>query len=129
MIRQQRTRMAERLLADGAGIAVWWATPVECASAVARLLRERVLDAAGAHGASSRLHEISRHWIEIEPSASLRRLACALAPRHAIRAADALQLAAARVWSGESTAAAEFVTFDERLRAAAQDEGFTVRGG
>jgi prevent-host-death family protein len=42
-----------------------------------------------------------------------------------LRSADAMQLAAARVWAG-STAGAELVTYDERLALAARLEGFRV---
>jgi predicted nucleic acid-binding protein len=47
---------------------------------------------------------------------------------HALRAADALQLAAALEWSG-SPAAGVIVSFDERLAQAAAREGFEVEAG
>jgi predicted nucleic acid-binding protein len=78
--------------------------------------------------ASRRLHEISRRWIEIEPTEALRDIAQTLVLRHAIRAADALQLAAAMTYSEGLASLPEFVTFDARLGAAAQQEGFRTRG-
>jgi hypothetical protein len=45
---------------------------------------------------------------------------------HPLRAADALQLAAALVWTGEAAAGEAFVCLDERLRDAARREGFEV---
>ena len=42
---------------------------------------------------------------------------------HLLRAAEALQLAAALEWTGPS-ANGQFITFDDRLRAAAEREGF-----
>jgi len=45
---------------------------------------------------------------------------------HSLRAADALQLAAALIWTEETTAGAEFVCLDQNLREAALKEGFTV---
>lgn len=128
LVRQRRTDAAESLLSDDSRIAAWWATPVECGSALARLLRDRHLDAEPVHVASRRLHEISRQWIEIEPTESLRDIAQTLALRHSIRAADALQLAAAMTYSEGLTSAPEFVTFDARLGSAAQHEGFRTRG-
>ncbi len=45
---------------------------------------------------------------------------------HSLRAADALQLAAARAASEERPDTLPFVTLDERLALAAQREGFAV---
>jgi predicted nucleic acid-binding protein len=128
VVRQRHTGTAESLLDDGSRIAAWWATPVECGSALARLFRDGHLGAEDIHAASRRLHEISRHWIEIEPNESLREMAQALVRRHPIRAADALQLAAAMSYSERAAAAPEFVTFDQRVGSAAQHEGFRTRG-
>jgi hypothetical protein len=47
---------------------------------------------------------------------------------HAIRAAAALQIGAALVAGGDDPAALEFVTFDQPQAAAAEREGFSVRG-
>ena len=47
---------------------------------------------------------------------------------HAIRAADALQIGAALVAAGDDPAELEFVTFDQPQAAAAEREGFRVRG-
>ncbi len=128
VVRQRHTDTAESLLSDDSRIAAWWATPVECESALARLFRDGNLGADEMRTASRRLHEISRHWIEIEPHEALRDMAQALVLRHPIRAADALQLAAAMAYSEGAATAPEFVTFDQRLGAAAQQEGFRTRG-
>jgi predicted nucleic acid-binding protein len=45
---------------------------------------------------------------------------------HALRAADAFQLAAALLWSRGKTTGREFVSFDDRLREAAVREGFDM---
>ncbi len=44
---------------------------------------------------------------------------------HGLKAPDALQLAAARVWAGQRPGA-EFVTHDERLGLADRLEGFRI---
>lgn len=128
LVRQRHTDVAESLLNDDSRIAAWWATPIECGSALARLLRDGHLGAQEVHAASARLHEIARHWIEIEPSESLREIAQTLVLRHPVRAADALQLAAAMTYAEGAGSAPEFVTFDRRLGSAAQHEGFRTRG-
>ena len=45
---------------------------------------------------------------------------------HLMRAADALQLAAALLWTGENPLGAEIVCQDRNLREAASKEGFAV---
>ncbi len=45
---------------------------------------------------------------------------------HPLRAADAMQLAAALVWTEDATSGAEFVCLDQNLREAALKEGFTI---
>jgi predicted nucleic acid-binding protein len=63
---------------------------------------------------------------EVEPSDELRDRAARLLDLHPLRAADALQLAAALDWCEERTGGAGFVCLDQRLRAAATREGFNV---
>jgi hypothetical protein len=46
---------------------------------------------------------------------------------HPLRAADALPLAAALVWTGEAAAGEASVRLEERLRDGARREGFEVR--
>jgi len=57
---------------------------------------------------------------------AVRTLASQLLRRHPLRAADALQLAAALMSGGPNIAAIEFVCLDERLRDAAMAEGASV---
>ncbi|NIQ55185.1 MAG: PIN domain-containing protein, partial [Gammaproteobacteria bacterium] len=64
-------------------------------------------------------------WLEVLPSEEVRDHAARLLRVHALKAADAFQLGAARVWAGASSGA-ELVTFDERLALAARLEGFGV---
>jgi predicted nucleic acid-binding protein len=108
-------------------VAVWWGTPVECASAIARLERdgappERVVEAF------ARLDDIARAWTEVEPHDEVRDVARRLLRVHPLRAADALQLAAAYVIAERRPATLEVVTLDERLRLAAMKEGFVTLG-
>jgi len=106
-------------------MAVWWATRAECVSALARQVREGSIDVRGEGQARAVLATLAQVWSEVQPSEALRTLAERLLATHPLRAADALQLAAALQWRGPSTAA-EFVSFDARLRVAAQAEGFAV---
>lgn len=60
------------------------------------------------------------------PSESVRSLARRLVGVHPLRGADALQLAAALVWSEMSPRDLSMVTLDARLAEAARREGFQV---
>lgn len=106
---------------------VWWATPVECASAISRLERDGDLSSDGATAALRRLDALAEGWNEVQPVEAARMAARRLLRVHALRAADALQLAAAVVASEGNAASLEIVTLDDRLIDAARREGFVVR--
>lgn len=105
---------------------VWWATRVECASAVAQAARSGATGQRFEQDARRWLAELWEDCIEVEPTDQLRDRAIRLLNLHALRAADALQLAAALDWFAERTSGAGFVCLDGRLRAAALREGFDV---
>lgn len=122
---QPATKAARTALGADPELVVWWASAVECASAIARLHRERLLSASDEAAARALLDALRRSWFEVQPGDGVRDQAMRLVRLHPLRAADALQLAAALEWAG-SPASGGFVTFDERLRGAAQREGFGV---
>jgi predicted nucleic acid-binding protein len=109
-----------------AAIIVWWATEVECASAISRAERERQLEAAESEQALARLAALKEEWDEIEPGDRIRPIALRLLRTHPLRAGDALQLSAAILASGGSPRSLQFVSLDERLVYAARREGFRV---
>ena len=124
---EESTAAALARLRQDPQVAVWWGTPVECASAIARLERdgappERVVEAF------ARLDDIARAWTEVEPHDEVRDVARRLLRVHPLRAADALQLAAAYIIAERRPATLEVVTLDERLRLAAMKEGFVTLG-
>lgn len=108
------------------GMLVWWATEVECASALARLERDGALDEAGTAQAFDRLRQVARAWHEVEAGELVRETTTRLLRVHPLRAADALQLAAAFVASEGRPSTLEIVTLDDRLASAARKEGFGV---
>ncbi len=69
---------------------------------------------------------LSDAWSEIQPGDLVRQRAERLLMVHSLRAADALQLAAALIWSQEAPVGLNIVCLDLNLREAAQKEGFTV---
>jgi predicted nucleic acid-binding protein len=108
---------------------VWWGTPVECVSALARREREGALPSAGVTAAIDRLRALAAAWQEVLPGDAIRTAAQRLLRVHPLRAADALQLAAAVVASEHEPASLAFVCLDERLGEAAAREGFPLVGG
>lgn len=107
-------------------MAVWWATRIECVSAMNRRLRDEPDAKASVRDALQLVAALAKEWTEVAPTEALRKRAERLLAVHAIRAADALQLAAAMVWARDDPADRGFVCLDERLRNAAGREGFRV---
>jgi uncharacterized protein len=106
---------------------VWWATEIECVSALARLEREGALTETATTAALERLDLLADTWNEVQPVVAVRGAARRLLRVHTLRAADALQLGAAVVVAEGLPSSLDIVTLDERLAAAARREGFTVK--
>lgn len=129
MLVEEPTSSRMRSLAnDGTPFAVWWATQVECCSAIARRVRMVPSDSKHAEQALETLRGAVVGWLEIPPSDRVRDGATRLVRVHDLRAADALQLAAARAACDDHPETLPFVTLDERLAVAARREGFPVLG-
>lgn len=129
LLAEPATPTVQAIAAKDPGMLVWWATEVECASALARLEREGGIDAAIAATAFERMTRLAGGWYEVEPSDGVRETAVRFLRVHQLRAADALQLAAAFVAAERRPSTLELVTLDERLAAAARKEGFMVVTG
>jgi len=114
------------LAIEGPHIIAWWDTVVECTSNMARLLREGFLSTEQERQVALVLDTIVTEWMEILPSEELRRSSVQMLRRHALRAADALQLAAAHLWAGGRPEGNVFICIDRRLRDASLLEGFVV---
>lgn len=119
------TPRVRRILAQDRDMIVWWGTPVEVRSAVARLAREGLLRGSAAAWERS-LSALRRSWREILPSEGVRELAEALPDRHGVTAGDAFQLAAALAWCRGRPRGRAFVCLDRRLAEAAHAAGFAV---
>jgi len=126
LVLEDRTPLVARVMRDDPAVAVWWVTRVECASALARLEREGRLAEPEQNAASARLSRTARTWTEVPPQERVRDQADRLVRLHPLRAADALQLAAALVLSDFEPKSLPFVTLDDRLASAARREGFEV---
>ena len=129
LVEQPETAHAKRIADQDPALAVWWATRTECVSALARLRRDDRIDAGGEAQTRRLLLRLSAEWTEVTPGNRLRGRAERLLLVHALRAADAFQLAAALLWSRGRTTGRALVSFDRRLRDAAAREGFDVLPG
>lgn len=123
VLSQPRTAAAKTALEEDPEVAAWWGSSIECASAIARLHREGHLTTADEARARALLGTLRRSWFEVQPVDAVRNQALRLLRVHPLRAADALQLAAAIEWAGSADGSV-LMTFDDRLRDAARREGF-----
>ena len=124
-VQETFTSRAEAHYQEDPQIGVWWASPIECASAFARMRREGAIELAEEEEARAVLSALSDRWYEVQPAETVRLNAMRLLRLHALSTGDALQLAAAMTWAG-TPAGGELVTFDARLADAARLEGFKV---
>ena len=125
---QTATLRGRQLLRDHGQMVVWWGTPVEAQSAFARLQREDQITPSESGHARALLTALRGTWDEVQQSEQVRQLAEQLPQTYALRAADALQLAAALVWCRERPRDRPFICLDRRLGVAAQQVGFEVLG-
>lgn len=126
LVTESATQAATALYESDAGMLTWWATEVECVSALARREREGSLEARGMQRAAERLALLAAVWTEIQPAIRIRQAAARLLRLHPLRPADAFQLAAAIAAADDDRQSLPFVTLDDRLARAAEREGFPV---
>jgi predicted nucleic acid-binding protein len=105
---------------------VWFGTLAEIESSLVRRQRDGQLPADVEHAARKRLQEMTKQWTEVTPTTEVRARAIRLLRVHPLRAADAFQLAAALIFCREQPQHLPFLTADQRLRDAANLEGFPV---
>jgi len=125
-VREERSPLVDALVEEDPAMVVWWASPVECGSAAHRLRREGVFPLAEAAQLLTGLAAAIEAADVVVPGDEVCARALGLLAVHPLRAADALQLAAALLWCRGRTAGRDFVCMDGRLRTAALLEGFTV---
>jgi predicted nucleic acid-binding protein len=128
LVGEEATQAMLTLAKEDPAMLVWWATELECVSAIGRLEREDNLSSDATLVALERLDALAEGWSEVQPSEAARRCARRLLRVHSLRAADALQLAAAVVAAEGHPRSLEIVSLDDRLTEAARREGFVARG-
>lgn len=126
LVAEDASPRVDAVLREDPAAATWWGTPIECASALARLERDGALGADDVRAALERLRQGMLGWIEVPASGDVREQAMRLLRVHRLRAADAVHIAAAIVAADYQASSLEFVTLDARQAEAAEREGFRV---
>jgi uncharacterized protein len=127
LVEESSSGAMARAYRDDRTIVVAWTTPVECISACARKYRKKELPEAELMAIVHRIRDLCGEWIVAEPTAELASETERLVLRHALRAADAIQLASALATSAANER--ELVSLDRRLSHAAMIEGFRIVSG
>jgi uncharacterized protein len=126
LVAEPTTHAAQTSATKDPVMLVWWGTEVECVSAIVRLERDGAIDEPAMGEAFARLRQLAGGWHEVDPSDTIREAAVRFLRVHPLRAADALQLAAAFMAAERRPSSLEVVTLDDRLAVAARKEGFVL---
>lgn len=126
VVNEADTQRRQALLLEDSIVVTWWGSLVECASALNRLHREGNLDHQERDHALQKLRSYAAKWLPVRPNKQVQQRAIDLLGLHPLRAADALQLAAALTARDKSPELVQVVCSDGRLSDAAGNEGFTV---
>jgi predicted nucleic acid-binding protein len=123
---EPKTKMVRNVSERDGAIVAWWGSTIECYSAFARLRRDKMLNYNEEEQLRNLLQMLSDSWTEIKPSQDIKNTSGRLLLLHPLRAADSLQLAAALIWAEKSPTNHGFVCLNNRLREAANKEGFVL---
>ena len=126
LCRDSFSSRSRELLRQYSTIISWWGTSVEVHAAFFRMQKEGRLKAGDVEIALQLFADFRLRWREILPVERLRELAEDSCRRYEIRSADAMQLAAALIWSNEQPRGRNFICFHNRLLNAARAAGFLV---
>jgi uncharacterized protein len=124
--REEQSENMLRIYKSDSEILVWYATELECVSAICRRERDAGLHAGHTSSALGRLKRLSENWHEVLAGDRVKATARRLLRTHNLRTADALQLAAAITVATGDASRVSFLTLDERLRVAADREGLHI---
>jgi len=88
--------------------------------------RRELISHADFQKARTLIDHLRARAVEVQPTEAVRARALRILSVHPLRAAAALELAAALIWCQERTHGASFISLYEPLRLAAALEGFRV---
>jgi predicted nucleic acid-binding protein len=126
MLEEPGTDLAGEWLASDDAVCTWALTWVELVSAIERRARAGAFTTAARRTLLTLAHELASASTEVLDVEAVRVRAVMILARHSLRAADALQLAAALIVAEGGFAGLPFVCLDRRLADAAAREGLDV---
>ena len=126
VVDETTTASMHRLLASDRDVVIWMMTGVELLSALGRVGRTSQALADLLPGVRTDVMDLVTRCATVTDVDGVRRRAERLVGVHPLAAADALQLGAAMLASGDRPETLEFVTLDQQLARAAKLEGFRV---
>ena len=126
IVEEPPSRACRALLRADPGPVAWCLSRVEILSALCRRHRDGGLSVADLARAEARLDRLAARWAEVDAVIPVRELAERLLRVHPLRAADAMQLAAALAAVDGRPRRRGFVVLDGGLADAAAREGFDV---
>lgn len=126
IVKQPHSAKVADLYVQSPNVVCWWGTRLEIISGLSRLNREQLLTEQELICAKERVEKLMASAQIVEPRDQVLNRAERILTIHALKAADALQLAAALCAIADQTNGSEFVSFDKNLRQAAQREGFKL---
>jgi len=120
-VTEKSSEAMKRLLMADPLLAVWWASPIECCSAFARLQREGILDTVEEGLAKEPLHELMKAGTEIKPGQKVRDCALRLIATHPLRSEPKLfswlqHLSGRMAIPGDTALSASIENYAWRLR-------------
>jgi uncharacterized protein len=122
----QSQTVAAQILYAKYKIVTWWATQVEIVSGLTRLTRMGAMTQQQYLLSKPFVKNLAGEFVSIHESAGIAPSACRLLELHPLRAADALQLAAALEACEHNPLGFALITADQRLADAARQTGFSV---
>lgn len=125
-IGEKATRSVRALSREDPELVVWILSEVEISSALWRRRRSNDLTEAVRAEAQRQMDAAIANAVVVADVSAVVRRARRLLATHMLRAADAMQLAAALLACEDDPARLALVTLDDRLAEAATREGFTV---
>lgn len=126
VLSEPRSEEVRKIHSSDQEVLIWWGTPVEMVSAIARSEREGRISLTEMTALITLTREFASSCTVIEPVNAISERAQRLLCAHALRASDALQLGSALVALKDNPRNFSLVSLDTRLRSAATREGFLV---
>ena len=126
VVAEEHSELVRQWFEQDSQIVTWAWSRVELVSAIERRAREKRLSRAGRRLLLDLVTPFAESWDEVADVHVVRSKAIPLLARHALRAADAAQVAAALVLNEASESSIPFLSLDQKLAVIAEKESLRV---